>query len=1144
MANTSKHGKALLVLLMLLIVCSFMPTLTFTAQAASKNMNQAVKAPDKLRVKKNNQNLTVSASWKTEKKSDRVQIQMKKGRGGYRTVRTTHLKKAVINNFKYNINYRLRFRTVRKKKGRNHYSKYVVCRNVIRFSKQSSGVNEIDTPTNTDRPLSPGDGQNHNGSASGNASSGSAGGQQSSTHGSSSAQDSSKAAESADILNEEKTKLMDLGFSQYAVFSFRNGFNLNNAKVYVDGVDITDAATPVTDDGSVAKWEITSLNPAEVTAASKKDPAMRESVKLSDNKNPEKPVVRKHTGADYMIAHCPISVFDYYLTNYDDNGSIRVEPSKTTFGSDNAAPAETVKYFVSEAEWKKDGTGKIVILFNYSTEREKKWFDGIPETGALALVENNENKTPLNDHLAYSKSTEDHYGKKAGAITIKLPQSNFSTNGRYLIRIKSSGHQTCLASVNLVNEETPSIKISENGPIESGQNIHFHISDMVTGLKDPVERVTLTNPKGESKELEKINDYFLYGNTGLFVLFNDVDAENGRNYTEYSGKYTLTIEAAGFKTIKKSFEVTGGKKYVVRKKNDSRNKVDAVTGATSIGGGSTDGSSGASSGSSVSADLKFNADLLVNALIMDRISQNKTAKAIADRWLTQVIADYACTADGQKFADWADYYDAVQEAKEEGRYLSYTDYLRSEKPSLSENRPSKVKAVLEDNLLGDIDETYIGRKTPELSISGNVKEGQDAVFTCDDKEYLKAISSVHEKGNYYSLKKDQYSVDPEKGTFTIKASALSLDSVKNVKDNAFTVKAKGYKDQNVLVSYEKSLEEVSLTLKNEKMKVGDNAVISAGNSSGDFLKNLTSVKIVHNGSEKSVYTRTAGGTAGNDWYEISDDYRTLTIQGGAFKTEGTYTLKLKASHYDEQQVTIQVEEKEDAPNVAEAPAVKSVKKSGSSMIIKFGGTEEAAASYLDKLTSVKVGNMQYQKGLLGAGNGQYMAVSDPVQGGKDCMLKLASSGFSTDSDTKVTLKADGYKTQIFVVDQDGNLKGGTVGESAGKKMTIIPELYFDQSQHYLQLKSYHPDFQSWMKKIQSVSVNGKDMKNDPYTWYASGYGIHDSYVKGESAMALTADTLQEGENAVEIHADGYETVILKIKKTKGTIYTSDAFMMM
>ncbi|MFQ9127681.1 MAG: hypothetical protein ACLR4Z_13835 [Butyricicoccaceae bacterium] len=36
---------------------------------------------------------------------------------------------------------------------------------------------------------------------------------------------------------------------------------------------------------------------------------------------------------DYFIKHGPSTLWDYYLTNYDNAGNVRVLPSKTTFGT-------------------------------------------------------------------------------------------------------------------------------------------------------------------------------------------------------------------------------------------------------------------------------------------------------------------------------------------------------------------------------------------------------------------------------------------------------------------------------------------------------------------------------------------------------------------------------------------------------------------------------------------------------------------------------------------------------------------------------------------------------------------------------------------------------------------------------------------
>ena len=48
-----------------------------------------------------------------------------------------------------------------------------------------------------------------------------------------------------------------------------------------------------------------------------------------------------------------------------------------------------------------------------------------------------------------------------GRITIPLGQSNFYSNGRYKVRIRSNGNRTLIASIHVVNAQTPSMKISE-----------------------------------------------------------------------------------------------------------------------------------------------------------------------------------------------------------------------------------------------------------------------------------------------------------------------------------------------------------------------------------------------------------------------------------------------------------------------------------------------------------------------------------------------------------------------------------------------------------------------------------------------------------------------------------------------------------
>ena len=93
------------------------------------------------------------------------------------------------------------------------------------------------------------------------------------------------------LVKEAQTKVLDLGYAQYLVVAFEEGYDVENCSVAVDGVDITGAMTKVTDDGSIVKWELTGLNPAKLVVT-KKDDQKTQDVVLSDNENPDKPVVK------------------------------------------------------------------------------------------------------------------------------------------------------------------------------------------------------------------------------------------------------------------------------------------------------------------------------------------------------------------------------------------------------------------------------------------------------------------------------------------------------------------------------------------------------------------------------------------------------------------------------------------------------------------------------------------------------------------------------------------------------------------------------------------------------------------------------------------------------------------------------------
>lgn len=418
---------------------------------------------------------------------------------------------------------------------------------------------------------------------------------------------------SQNIAKAAQTKLVDLGRSQYVVVSFEEGFSKDNTKLIIDGVDATSNFTNVDDDGTIVKWELTSLNPAKLVLESGNS---KQEVKLTNNQNPEKPEVLASVPESYnLMANGAVAVWDYHLTNYDEAGNVRVYPEKTTFDLD--ASDESIPYYSPDAEVTEEGTGEVIVMFNYSTAEEKQWFDGITDVDLVAF---NENNNTLNNELQYTTKQIDHNGKTVGQISIPLGQSNFFSNGRYNIRV-TSGKQSWLFPIHVVNETAPSMHLQGNGStIQSGENVHFHVEDMVYGITMPVYRVTLTAPDGEIKELEKITDYYLIGD--LFVLYNDVE---GHNNIPDNGTYTIKVYAEGFKPMETTFVVGSGVNNAITYAG-----ADAVTMATFDGGGSSGGDGGSNV---MNAYLIFDSDLLANAEILTELGiEQENAAKIAERW--------------------------------------------------------------------------------------------------------------------------------------------------------------------------------------------------------------------------------------------------------------------------------------------------------------------------------------------------------------------------------------------------------------------------------------------------------------------------------------------------------------------------------
>lgn len=918
----------------------------------------------------------------------------------------------------------------------------------------------------------------------------------------------------AAIINAETTKLVDLGWSQYVTVQFTKGHTLENTILTIDGTDVTKAFTPVTDDGSIVKWEITDLNPAQLVATSAGE---SQTDTLSNNASPKKPEVVTDSAPDYMIAHGAVAVWDYHLTNYDKDGNVRVEPSKTTFNISGETASDVPAFYSADAELSAQGSGSVTIKFAQKTDADKAWFTAIPENGVLKLVAYNENQNVLNDSLNYTKNSN-------GTLTIALGQTNFTSNGRYYVSVQSSGHDTALVPIHVVNEKAPSLTLSGSGMIVSGKNVSFKINDMTFGGTNPTYAAELTRPDGTTVSLEMITDWYQIGDS-LF-LYNDTN-----NNIPYNGSYTLTVHSNGFKDMRITFNVTDGQTAPKAASRSARSlNVDAVSRATSTGG--TGGGSSEGGSVTMSADLKFDADLLINAKLLVNLGiANDDAKAINDRWEYEMSGWDSVWSDSEdKGYKWSDYITAVSDARTQGEYLTFAEYAEDAKWD-SNGAPYAIKSVLEDNLLGETqyNGSWVGQTAPVLTLVDSndqpvdtVTQGNDIILK-GDAEYLKKVKSLNVNNWSLDLPESDYTIDGD--TLTIKKDALGLE---NPGSNKIVLYVDGYRANYLNVTMSKNLETGLSLAVPDNINRGDNLRIEVTGSTGDFGKHLTTVTLQKpDGSTTSIYPYGVG-SYDDDYYQFSNN-NVVTIvdkDGSVFNQDGKYTVTLNARYYNSLSATFNVTGEQKA-----APQATDAEKSGENYVIHFG--ESATSDWKNAITSITVNDKTYtEKDAISALNKNGYCW-DNTYGTLD--LTLQGHSFTQEENT-IVIKATGYADTTIKVTNEGSLVGAPEepGDEA-KPAPAAPTATVDESGNVkLTFGTIDKTLSDWRSAVDSsgsITVGGQTYsKFDSYTGNPgeNQYEWQESKGQGIDTLYLDKTSFKTGDNTVVISAEGYEDLTVNV----------------
>lgn len=933
------------------------------------------------------------------------------------------------------------------------------------------------------------------------------------------------------IVDAEKAVVESTDMGTWLPLAFKDGYSIEKVtSVTVDGTDVTAKLSKVTTDGTIAKLALTGKpNKVVITAKDGKT----QTINLNGSG-----AASVYAGTQYLPkyvwAHGAVAAWDYYLTNYDKDGNVRINPARTTFNLTEEANAHP--YYSPDAEVK-DGesfgevVGNVTIMFNFNTDEEKAWFNGINK---LELVEYNENKNTINSNLTYTSAGDvAHYNNKVGELTIPIGQSNFRNNGRYYVRVKSNGGDkaSVLVPIHVVNEKAPTLLLRENAV--SGRNLHFDVKDMTYAITTPIESVTLTDPKGDTKELRYINDYFLFGD--LFVLYNDVNAEEGVNNLPYNGNYTITIRSNGFKEFSKSFNVTGGKDVSSKQAAVVYQSAayDVMTHAT--GSGSGGGSSDSSGGYKVSADLLFDSDLLANALLLEEMGVTcAAATKVVDNWYN-VICDAVFNQGDTTYKTHTGYLNAVNDAKVAGaEWLGYAEYIAAGNVKTTPNRPSAVKEVLEDGLLGDIQHsnTYGRLEAPKATV-GETKENQDVEITFENADaYMGKITKLYLNDNWQELSADAYTIEGNK--ITIKADALKIG------ENKITVDATGYLSNVVTIDYAKETEkELSLSVATP-ISEGQDVVITVTNSEGDFLKNLSGVVLKNSdGTEKTVYHQ---GYEGSNavYYVVSEDGKTITLKN---VEPGIYTVSVSANHYE----TLTTEEftVERTTPLKTAPSVaKHEKKDKDGLLestdyyrLTFSGLEgKDLDTYLGAIKKVTVGTKAYTEATsIYFQNDNYRTkIADSTYGGYKDALDLAVNGIDAEKGTLITVEAKGYKTMTYTLKGDSATTDPTPNPGEDTKLDAPAYTIAEKTEYgatgsypYYKVTFTGGNTREYVKNITSVMVQGTEYSlvsgtevGEKSTSYVKETGFEDDLKLG------TGSFVANGKTTVTIKATGYKDLVI------------------
>ena len=379
-------------------------------------------------------------------------------------------------------------------------------------------------------------------------------------------------SKTASLVATAQTKMVHTELGNFLSLAFLEGTK-EDYTVTVDGTDISSALTNVDDSGQIAKWRATVAHPKKLVVSRKSD-GKTEEIKLEEGKAAAEESKVEVTAGDpqdhpkYLLAQGTATVFDRLLPNNGKDGKERFTPKKSTFTlfekktkDPDAIQAEFyVKPVVIDAEGNGVGGKGIKAEFSLGTDKEKDWFNGIDQISLLRYEDN----TVLNRNLSFKK-TDPISGKHGFVGTLQVPvgQDNMRSRGLYILAIHSKKTEEVITlPIELQSNTRFQVDIAqETMAPKTGERVKFRINgengeSFGNEIKVDDMQVTLEKPSGKKEKLSYIDDYFNFG--GNFILYGTSSNKEKTVNTDEAGMYTIKIKYSGYPALSKQFIVYKG----------------------------------------------------------------------------------------------------------------------------------------------------------------------------------------------------------------------------------------------------------------------------------------------------------------------------------------------------------------------------------------------------------------------------------------------------------------------------------------------------------------------------------------------------------------------------------------------------------